>query len=72
LEAYSDKKKFAMFWTQDLSHNLLNAIGAVDADLDDFFVRNKQSLDEAVFVVISDHGNRFDSIRQKVIIFFLL
>jgi membrane-anchored protein YejM (alkaline phosphatase superfamily) len=66
LDAYRDKKKFAMFWTQDLSHDFLNLIGVVDEDLEQFLVQNKRHMDEAIFIVISDHGHRYDSIRQTV------
>jgi membrane-anchored protein YejM (alkaline phosphatase superfamily) len=55
-----------MFWTQDLSHDFLNLIGVSDDDLEQFLLRNKQNLEEAIFIVISDHGHRYDSIRQTV------
>lgn len=38
-----------------------------DADIADFFEKNLESLKESFVFVFSDHGHRFDPIRQSVI-----
>lgn len=66
LKEYDQKRKFTWWWTQDLSHDSLNMIGVVDSDLESFFQRNMKLLEKSIVIVFSDHGHRYDSIRETV------
>ncbi|CAB3397762.1 unnamed protein product [Caenorhabditis bovis] len=67
VQKYDDKRKFAFWWTQDISHDFLNSIGAIDDDFEDFFVRNENVLQNSIVIVFSDHGHRTDRIRETVV-----
>ncbi|PAV58895.1 hypothetical protein WR25_08884 [Diploscapter pachys] len=67
IKKYDNRRHFAYWWTQDMSHDYLNKIGMMDEDLNDFFVRNKKLLDDSIVIVFSDHGHRYDKIRETVI-----
>ncbi|CAI2354371.1 unnamed protein product [Caenorhabditis sp. 36 PRJEB53466] len=67
LEKYENKRKFAFWWSQDMSHGFLNLIGRTDDDFEEFFKRNEKRLADSIVVVLSDHGHRYDKIRETVI-----
>ncbi|EFP07084.1 hypothetical protein CRE_12874 [Caenorhabditis remanei] len=67
LEKYDKKRKFAFWWSQDMSHGFLNLIGRTDDDFEGFFKKNEKRLDDSIVIVFSDHGHRYDKIRETVI-----
>ncbi|KAI6237269.1 hypothetical protein M3Y95_00247300 [Aphelenchoides besseyi] len=67
LVGYKTKRKFALFWSQDLSHDFLNRIGVMDEDLSSFFERTEKLMENSIVVVVSDHGHRYDAIRDTTI-----
>ncbi|ULT89594.1 hypothetical protein L3Y34_008192 [Caenorhabditis briggsae] len=67
LEKYEKKRKFAFWWSQDMSHGFLNLIGRTDDDFEEFFKKNEKRLEDSVVIVFSDHGHRYDKIRETVI-----
>ncbi|CAJ0574895.1 unnamed protein product, partial [Mesorhabditis spiculigera] len=67
LHSYRGQRHFAYWWTQDMSHDYLNAIGQTDNSYATFLKRNSPLLDDAITIVFSDHGNRYDSIRETVV-----
>lgn len=67
LEKYEKKRKFAFWWSQDMSHGFLNLIGRTDDDFEEFFKRNEKRLVDSIVIVFSDHGHRYDKIRETVI-----
>uniref|UniRef100_A0AC35F4D2 Uncharacterized protein n=1 Tax=Panagrolaimus sp. PS1159 TaxID=55785 RepID=A0AC35F4D2_9BILA len=64
---YKNKRKFAWWWTQDLSHDHLNMIGVMDLDLKEFLRRNEEAFENSYVIVFSDHGHRYASIRETVV-----
>uniref|UniRef100_A0A7E4VEC5 Sulfatase domain-containing protein n=1 Tax=Panagrellus redivivus TaxID=6233 RepID=A0A7E4VEC5_PANRE len=68
LKSYANQRKFAWWWSQDLSHDHLNLIGVADSDLAAFIDRNYEAhFKDAIVIVFSDHGHRYASIRETVI-----
>ncbi|KAI6199563.1 hypothetical protein M3Y96_00640300 [Aphelenchoides besseyi] len=67
LVGYKNKRKFALFWSQDLSHDFLNRIGVIDQDLSSLFVRAENLMENSIVIVVSDHGHRFDPIRDTTV-----
>lgn len=61
------EKAFGFSWWQSLSHDFLNTIGLADADTAEFLHSVQPYLNRTILFVISDHGHRYDSIRQSVI-----
>lgn len=66
IESYEQKRHFSFWWTQDASHDYLNRVGMMDGDLEGFLNRAERRLENTVVVVFSDHGNRYDRIRETV------
>uniref|UniRef100_A0AC34QR95 Uncharacterized protein n=1 Tax=Panagrolaimus sp. JU765 TaxID=591449 RepID=A0AC34QR95_9BILA len=67
LKGYENKRKFAWWWTQDLSHDDLNKIGAIDLDFREFLEKHEKLLEKSIVIVFSDHGHRYAEIRETVI-----
>ena len=67
LESYSKKAKFAFSWFLEISHDYLNTVGVADADFSEFLKQNKETFENAFVIVFSDHGNRYDRIRETII-----
>ncbi|KAK0407698.1 hypothetical protein QR680_003537 [Steinernema hermaphroditum] len=67
IDKYPGRRKFAYHWSQDMSHDYLNLIGVADDDIDDFFRRNKQKFNDSIVIFFSDHGHRYDSIRETAV-----
>uniref|UniRef100_A0A914D3E9 Uncharacterized protein n=1 Tax=Acrobeloides nanus TaxID=290746 RepID=A0A914D3E9_9BILA len=67
LNNYKNKRKFAFWWTQDLSHDDLNKFGVFDHDLAKFFETNAPNFEDSIVIVFSDHGDRIHAIRQTVV-----
>ncbi|KHN72523.1 hypothetical protein Tcan_14731 [Toxocara canis] len=67
LTKYAGTRSFALHWTQDLSHDYLNAINVADEDYERFFIENSSSFNNTIVIVFSDHGHRYDAIRETII-----
>ncbi|VDM49346.1 unnamed protein product [Toxocara canis] len=67
LTKYAGTRSFALHWTQDLSHDYLNAINVADEDYERFFVENSSNFNNTIVIVFSDHGHRYDAIRETVV-----
>ncbi|KAI1711446.1 hypothetical protein Ddc_12892 [Ditylenchus destructor] len=65
--ANSTQMTFALNWLTELGHDWLNQVGLGDDDLADFFHTQKENLKDSFVFVFSDHGHRFDPIRQSLI-----
>lgn len=50
-----------------MSHGFLNLIGKVDDDFEKFFKNNEKRMEDSIIIVFSDHGHRYDKIRETVI-----
>lgn len=56
---------FAFSWHTELGHDWMGQISVADQDLAEFFIRLKpQLIPNTILIVFSDHGHRFDAIRQ--------
>ncbi|KHJ92944.1 hypothetical protein OESDEN_07150 [Oesophagostomum dentatum] len=67
LKKNKDPPKFALNWFTEISHDYLNTVNVADDDFADFLKRHYEDLKESFVFVISDHGHRFDPIRQTAI-----
>lgn len=59
--------KFAINWLTELGHDWMNQVNVGDEDLMQHFKDLKEHLNETILFVLSDHGHRFDAIRESVI-----
>uniref|UniRef100_A0A0N5BBP4 Sulfatase domain-containing protein n=1 Tax=Strongyloides papillosus TaxID=174720 RepID=A0A0N5BBP4_STREA len=64
LENYKSKKKFAWWWSTEMSHDYLNSISSMDDIYLNFFTNNLNKMINSIIIVFSDHGNRYDTIRE--------
>ncbi|KIH50608.1 hypothetical protein ANCDUO_19311, partial [Ancylostoma duodenale] len=64
LRKNKDSPKFALNWLTEVGHDYLNTINVADEDFADFLRKHYDDLKESFFFVLSDHGHRFDPIRQ--------
>ncbi|CAB3370348.1 Hypothetical predicted protein [Cloeon dipterum] len=64
-----NRAHFSFTFLSHLSHEAINPIQVIDSDLKGLLQRLKGSgvLDNSLLLVMGDHGNRFDSIRNTVI-----
>ncbi|KAE9552195.1 hypothetical protein FO519_004576 [Halicephalobus sp. NKZ332] len=67
LDSYSKKAKFAFSWFLEISHDYLNTVGVADEDFSEFLKKNEKKFENSFLIVFSDHGNRYDKIRETVI-----
>ncbi|KAK6758751.1 hypothetical protein RB195_016149 [Necator americanus] len=67
LRKNKDSPKFALNWLTELGHDYLNTINVADDDFSKFLRDHYDDLKESFLFVLSDHGHRFDSIRQTPI-----
>uniref|UniRef100_A0AC35UFL4 MFS domain-containing protein n=1 Tax=Rhabditophanes sp. KR3021 TaxID=114890 RepID=A0AC35UFL4_9BILA len=67
LDIYKDKKKFVWWWSTEMSHDSFNAISSMDDIYLNFLKQNEKKLENSVVVLFSDHGNRYDSIRETIV-----
>ncbi|TKR69407.1 hypothetical protein L596_021572 [Steinernema carpocapsae] len=67
IDKYENYRKFAFHWSQDMSHDYLNLIGVADVDIEDFFLRNEAKFNDSIVIFFSDHGHRYDSIRETAV-----
>ncbi|CAI4223546.1 unnamed protein product [Auanema sp. JU1783] len=64
---YHGKRHFSYWWIQDMNHDYLNLIGKTDEDFNSFLISNERFFDEAIVIVFSDHGHRYDAIRETIV-----
>uniref|UniRef100_A0A914QWU0 gluconokinase n=1 Tax=Panagrolaimus davidi TaxID=227884 RepID=A0A914QWU0_9BILA len=67
LQGYKGKRKFLWQWLTEVSHDYLNTVGVVDEDFVKFLTEIQPNFNNSIVIVFSDHGNRYDSIRETVI-----
>uniref|UniRef100_A0AC35GA97 Uncharacterized protein n=1 Tax=Panagrolaimus sp. PS1159 TaxID=55785 RepID=A0AC35GA97_9BILA len=67
LQEYKGKRKFLWQWLTEVSHDYLNTVGVVDEDFVQFLTEIQPNFNNSIVIVFSDHGNRYDSIRETVI-----
>uniref|UniRef100_A0A1I8AJC2 Sulfatase domain-containing protein n=1 Tax=Steinernema glaseri TaxID=37863 RepID=A0A1I8AJC2_9BILA len=68
LNVYKEKAPvFALHWLTELGHDWSSQVALGDADIARFFEGLKEVLRESYVFVFSDHGHRFDQIRQTVV-----
>ncbi|CAJ0946689.1 unnamed protein product, partial [Mesorhabditis belari] len=58
---------FTLFWNVELSHEYLNTLKVADDDFSAFLTRNTDLWENTVVILLSDHGNRYDAIRETVV-----
>ncbi|XP_063234136.1 uncharacterized protein LOC134537536 isoform X4 [Bacillus rossius redtenbacheri] len=63
---YRDKPKFAFAFHGELSHDSHNQVGAADQDMLSWLtaLRSEGHLNNTLLVVMSDHGSRFEDVRN--------
>ena len=68
LDTYSTKRKFSFNFLAEYSHSFTNKLKWADEDLRNFleYLKTKGHLDNALLVLMSDHGARFASIRHSI------
>ncbi|CAJ0929555.1 unnamed protein product, partial [Mesorhabditis belari] len=64
---YAGKRQFVFWWDQDMSHDYLNAIGRTDHSFARFLEKNSEVMQDSIIAVFSDHGHRYDKIRETVV-----
>jgi hypothetical protein len=69
VKKYGDSKMplFALSWMTELGHDWLNQVSIGDGDFAQFFRQMHPQLRDSFVFVFSDHGHRFDPIRQSII-----
>merc|ERR1711892_145632 len=65
-QKYPKDRKFYISWANELSHDDTNMIQAADDDIVSLLsqMSRDKSLEETLVMVMSDHGHRFDMIRN--------
>ncbi|CEF62594.1 Protein of unknown function DUF229 family and Alkaline phosphatase-like, alpha/beta/alpha domain and Alkaline-phosphatase-like, core domain-containing protein [Strongyloides ratti] len=64
LNNYKTKKKFAWWWSTEMSHEYLNTISSMDNIYLNFFKNTIDKMKNSIIIVFSDHGHRYDAIRE--------
>ncbi|CAD5224334.1 unnamed protein product [Bursaphelenchus okinawaensis] len=68
VQGYGGKSPFfALNWLTELAHDRLSQVSSADPDLASFFNSTVPQLQDTFLFVFSDHGHRFDPIRQTMI-----
>ena len=67
-DTYPDVPKISFTWLSDYSHSNTYLLKAADEDLLEFMkeMKRKKHLENTLLVLMSDHGARFDKVRQLV------
>uniref|UniRef100_T1JGR6 Uncharacterized protein n=1 Tax=Strigamia maritima TaxID=126957 RepID=T1JGR6_STRMM len=63
----TNRSFFAVSFLTEISHNLLNRVGAADRDFRRLLSDLRTHLNDTVLVFFGDHGHRFDEIRMTPI-----
>ncbi|CAC5391970.1 unnamed protein product [Mytilus coruscus] len=66
IEAYHRKRKFAYCWTNEIAHDFFNMVELADNDYFELlkWMKDTNKLDNAVLIVMSDHGPRYSEIQN--------
>jgi Protein of unknown function (DUF229) len=58
---------FSFFWTSTLTHDNTQQLLLIDNDLSELlmFMKNEKYLDKTILLILSDHGIRFGSFRER-------
>ncbi|TKR88639.1 hypothetical protein L596_012848 [Steinernema carpocapsae] len=68
IKAYKNKAPiFAFNWLTEIGHDWSHQVGVADHDIAEFFKKMREDLKDSYVFVFSDHGHRFDPVRQTVI-----
>ncbi|KAI6236761.1 hypothetical protein M3Y95_00192500 [Aphelenchoides besseyi] len=68
IQNYDDKRPFfALNWFTELAHDWLSQVSSADEDFENLLRKNVKHLKNTFFFMFSDHGHRFDAIRQTMI-----
>uniref|UniRef100_A0A0N5ACA7 Sulfatase N-terminal domain-containing protein n=1 Tax=Syphacia muris TaxID=451379 RepID=A0A0N5ACA7_9BILA len=67
LKQYDGIRSFAFHWSQELSHEYMNQVGIGDDSFAQFFADIQPYISNTIIVVVSDHGHRYDAIRETII-----
>ncbi|VDM67456.1 unnamed protein product [Strongylus vulgaris] len=59
LNSYKGSSKFSLSWVTKLAHDDTGRLYKGDNDLYNFFVKNRQELDDSFVFFLGDHGPRF-------------
>lgn len=58
---------FSLHWLTELAHDWLSQVSSADEDIEKLLKNNENSLQNTFLFMFSDHGHRFDPIRQTMI-----
>lgn len=66
IEAYHRKRKFAYCWTNEIAHDFFNMVELADNDYFELlkWMKDTNKLDNAILIVMSDHGPRYSEIQN--------
>ncbi|KAI6218669.1 hypothetical protein M3Y99_01695400 [Aphelenchoides fujianensis] len=68
VQKYDGKRLFfALNWLTELAHDWLSQVSSADEDFERFLLDGEEHLKDAFFFMFSDHGHRFDPIRQTLV-----
>lgn len=67
IQNYEKKPFFALNWLTELAHDWLSQVSAADKDIEEMLKREEEKLQNTFLFMFSDHGHRFDQIRQTMI-----
>ena len=66
LLSHAHRKTWSLQWLQGISHEYLNQPSVADADVMTFFKDTLPLLPNTIVVFFSDHGHRYDRLRNTV------
>jgi membrane-anchored protein YejM (alkaline phosphatase superfamily) len=68
IERYYGKRPFfALNWLTELAHDWLSQVSSADNDINKLLQMKETQLQDTFLFMFSDHGHRFDPIRQTMI-----
>ncbi|KAJ6215636.1 hypothetical protein RDWZM_010136 [Blomia tropicalis] len=62
-----DKPLFAFTFYIEMTHNDFNRAKTIDSHLAQFLTRSSKYLNDSIFILMGDHGNRFGTVLQTTI-----
>ncbi|CAI4223996.1 unnamed protein product [Auanema sp. JU1783] len=68
IKGYHNKSPiFALNWLTELGHDYMNQVSIGDEDIAHFLQSHYEHLKDSFVFVLSDHGHRFDAIRETAV-----
>ncbi|KAI6189656.1 hypothetical protein M3Y97_00032200 [Aphelenchoides bicaudatus] len=68
VQRYHGKRPFfALHWLTELAHDWLSQVSSADEDIEKMLLEEEERLQDTFLFMFSDHGHRFDPIRQTMI-----